>query len=750
MISHPPAVARALHAECLKLKGTLALRAALMAPLLVGLLVAAERPPEAPAQFWGSLLKLAMTAWAIFMLPLTITLESALLAGVEHSNHTWKHVLALPLPRHAVYVAKIVVVAMLAALGTLVVIALVLIVGYVLMLLRPGLASAGAPPWRSMLLLGAKLWLASWLLVALQSWVSLRWPSFTVAIGVGIAGTFVALFASRAAVGMYVPWLLPMNSLSPDRLPLALWLGGAGGVVAAALACLELSGRDEGDPAWPRPRAVAVALIAASLFAGITAAAPTLQRTLEGAEARIRRVESGLTPSLNVKGEATTHTLAERMAFYQVPGMSIAVIDDGKIAWARAYGVIEAGTAVPVVPDTPFQAASISKPVTAIGALSAVQRGELSLDEDVNLRLRAWRVPESEHTSTTKVTLRGLLSHDAGVVEHRTSGYAPSEPIPTTLQVLDGLPPSKDPPITLERAPGGKWGYSGGGYVIVQQLLEDALGKPFPEIMRETVLEPLEMANSSFEQPLRIGWESRAARGHAQDGTPLAERWRRHPEMAAAGLWTTPRDLASLAIDLWRAWRGESGRALTPEMARRMLTREAGSFGLGMMVSGKDRLVAFAHEGANVGYRCSMIMNVETGRGAVVMTNADRGGGLMREVMRSIAREYDWPTFKVVEREPVRVDPALFARYTGRYAPTHAPEATITVTTRDGRLHLQTASMGPSPIEMLPLGENLFFVREDEGEITFRVEADGPASALICAYQGETLVAERIGKGKVP
>lgn len=325
------------------------------------------------------------------------------------------------------------------------------------------------------------------------------------------------------------------------------------------------------------------------------------------------------------------------MKRHKVPGVSVAVVQDGKIAWARGWGVKAADAKDPVDADTLFQAASISKPVAAFGALRLVDDQRLALDEDVNAGLRSWKLPESELTAAKKVTLRMLLSHTGGLGVHGFRGYMPGEDVPTLPQVLDGAKPANSPAVRVAAAPGTSFKYSGGGYCIVQLMMTDAAGKPFPEILRERVLEPLGMKRSTFEQPLPEARRAAAARGHLADGTRLPKGdWAIHPEMAAAGLWTTPSDLSRFAMAIQKR-----DKLLSEGMHKELLTPQAGGpTGLGLFLQEPGR---FRHNGSNAGFRCLLVGCRETGQAAVIMTNADSGGQVHQELIGAIAREYGWP-----------------------------------------------------------------------------------------------------------
>jgi CubicO group peptidase (beta-lactamase class C family) len=359
-------------------------------------------------------------------------------------------------------------------------------------------------------------------------------------------------------------------------------------------------------------------------------------------EQRIHRVEVGLVALDRPKAEATTPTsLIDRMRHYKVPGVSIAVIDDGKIAWARGYGLVEAGTTRNTDIDTLFQAASISKPVTAMAALHFVEEGKLSLDEDVNRKLLSWKVPENEYTQAERVTLRRILSHTAGFTVHGFAGYTISEQMPTLLDILDGRKPANSDPIRVDFVPGSKMRYSGGGFCVLQQLLVDVTGKSFPMIIQETVLNRLGMTHSTYDQPLPKTPSESAATGHGNDGMPIAGQWHVYPEMAPAGLWTTPSDLAIFVIEMLKSREGKSNRVLSTSMTRQMLTPQMDSMGLGIFTN--QSASWFDHSGSNSGFRCLLVGFANSGKGVVIMTNSDNATDLIVEIVHSVAAEYGFP-----------------------------------------------------------------------------------------------------------
>ena len=329
---------------------------------------------------------------------------------------------------------------------------------------------------------------------------------------------------------------------------------------------------------------------------------------------------------------------------YNVPGVSIAVIKDFKIALAVAYGVADAETGTPVTTRTMFQAASISKPVAAMASLKAVQEGKFSLDQDINTILKSWKLPVGEFTRSGPVTPRTLMSHTSGMGDgFGFPGYAPGAALPTLQQVLDGVPPANTRPVRLERPPLTGSKYSGGGVVLQQLALMDAVGKPFAQIAREWVLDPLEMTSSTFEQPLPEARQAQAARAHNPNGARTNDPWHVYPEQAAAGLWTSPTDLAKLAIEVQLAVQGRPSRVLSPAIAREMITPVGvGAYAVGFGLAKEGEGWYLEHSGSNYGFRCNLMAHVTKGYGSVIMTNGSGGDPLIFRLMQMIQKEYKW------------------------------------------------------------------------------------------------------------
>jgi len=454
---------------------------------------------------------------------------------------------------------------------------------------------------------------------------------------------------------------------------------------------------------------------------------------------RINQIQNGLLPPVLIKGEPTASTkLSSQMAALHVPGVSIAVIHAGKLAWVRGFGVVREG-GPPVTPETLFQAASISKAVTALAVLHLVHEGKLSLDTDVNEYLKSWKLPPNEFTEKSKVTLRELLSHSAGVTVHGFAGYAANTPLPNLLQILNGEAPANNSPIRVDQVPGANSRYSGGGFEIIQQVLNDVTGTSFPELMHDIVLQPLGMQRSTYEQPLPGKLLAQVALPYRSNGAPVEGGPHVYPEQAAAGLWTTPSDLARLAIGVQQALSGTSAIVLPLGTAHAMLAPMYNQQALGFSVGGSTAQKYFTHGGANDGYRCNLV-SYQNGDGAVIMTNGDNGGELVIQILRTIAQEYHWPDFAPPERTLNAIAPSLFDRYVGAYR----LDSSSTVTFWRDDAHFKSRVSGQAPAEIFPTSEREYFTKVVDARWEFSADGNGAGSSVTLYQNGQKQVANRM------
>lgn len=505
------------------------------------------------------------------------------------------------------------------------------------------------------------------------------------------------------------------------------------------------------------PRWMCVAAAAALAFpcCALAAAAPAAADSAD----RIAQVENGL-PAMT-QGDRTLHlSLTQWMEALAVPGVSIAVIDDCRIAWAKGFGVTTPGpTGSPVTPQTLFQAASIAKPLTAVAVLRQVDLGVFELDADINTYLQRWTLPRSDVQGAEPVTIRRLLAHAGGVTPGGFQGYLRASPTPTIVQVLGGVAPATNPAAQVVSTPGTEVAYSGLGYSLLQLALMDRLHAPFETILQDTVLQPLHLRDSTFQLDLPDALQARAARGHLGAGVVVDGGWFVNPELAAAGLWTTPTDLATFALAMASARRGDKDALLSRDLAREMLTPQRDQMGLGFVLRGDDAHGYFAHSGGNVGYVAHFEMLADTGQGIAVMINSDAGLALSPLIMASVAKAYGWPLQDRTEMSPARierlfarldslaskrvkiaVDAAVLARYVGRYE--LAPGMLFDITLADGQLQLQLDNQPKFPL--FADSETTFFLDAVDARITFAVGASGQATALVLHQGGRDQRAAKV------
>jgi CubicO group peptidase (beta-lactamase class C family) len=463
----------------------------------------------------------------------------------------------------------------------------------------------------------------------------------------------------------------------------------------------------------------------------------TAARPQSSVDERIARVERGVLPRVVLQGQLERRfSIAERMTYHGVPGMSMAVIEDGNITWARAYGVGNRDDKYAVTTSSLFQAASLSKTVSALGAVLIAQQGRVQLDDDVRQSLRSWKPAE-------RVTLRQLLSHSAGLTVSGFSGYEPGAPLPSTTEILNGQSPANNEAVRVTRPPGTEVRYSGGGYVAVQQLMTDVTGQPFDRYMRDAVFVPLGMDHSWFEQPLSPEHARVAASGHSRDGSLLRGKFMVHPELGAAGLWTTPSDLAQVVIALQDALAGRAPQFLKPEMAREILTANISNAGLGVFLTGPNGPSRrFTHSGRNAGFD-ALLVGYKNGRqAAVVMINRNNNEGFISEVLESIAREYKWPDFLEdrPQREYVAVPSSVQAAYAGSYEAAGQPR--LVVVHEDDKVFARSGE--DAWFRMYPASPTEFFVTENATRWTFVRGADGAVSEVLARSENAEVRRRRI------
>lgn len=468
---------------------------------------------------------------------------------------------------------------------------------------------------------------------------------------------------------------------------------------------------------------------------------------------RIQQVETGLLPVTATRSHLGAHaSIAERMRAYGVEGLSIAVVDGGRIAWAKGYGLADAATRRAVTPETLFQAASISKPVATFGALLLVERGDLALDTDVNRYLREWQVPASALTTAHPVTLRTLLDHSSGLTSYEGPDYRTGESVPTLLQTLRAHAAE----IRVVTVPGTQYRYSAMGFVVLQELIEEVTGQRLADYMQSSVLGPLGMTRSTFEQPLSRRWLHLAATGYHAGGDPLPGGYRMGPALAVAGLWTTPSDLARFIIALQGAYAGRSRGLLTPGMTRQMLSAQIAYRGLGVVLSGEGDDLRFGHDGFNEGFESAFAGYVHHGQGAVVMANSGFSYMLIREIMASVARAYHWPHYEatnqwppaagITQQEVSALPHEMLSAAAGEYA--LGDGTRISLFARGDRLFLRWPQNGEAEVFHTPDGSYfcppLTFSELGDPRLRFVPDISGKVQKIIASYGTQTFTRQRL------
>jgi CubicO group peptidase (beta-lactamase class C family) len=415
------------------------------------------------------------------------------------------------------------------------------------------------------------------------------------------------------------------------------------------------------------------------------------------------------------------------------------------VEWAKGYGVRRARGKEPVDSATLFQAASISKPVAAVAALRMVEAGRLTLDGDVNSVLKSWKVPADSSMQGEPVTLRRLLSHSAGLTVHGFPGYRSGVALPSVPQILDGTPPANTGPVRVNVKPGSLWRYSGGGFTVAQLAMSDVSGKDFPQLMRELVLDAAGMRLSGYEQPLPTSKHANAAIAHDGRGNAVTGDWHAYPEMAAAGLWTTPTELLLFARAIHQSLGGIRGALLSPAMAREFLTVQKGEFGLGIALEGDGATRRFSHGGANAGYRCTFLAFTDRGDGVAVMTNSDNGGPLAGEIVRAVSDVYGWDIMPSQVRRAVAVDPAQLRSVAGRYRAIMGRDTIpIVMQVRDGALYADIEPLSPTSMLLHAAAADRFFTLALPAQFAFERDAGGRVTAVTVSGVGAPVRASRV------
>ena len=369
---------------------------------------------------------------------------------------------------------------------------------------------------------------------------------------------------------------------------------------------------------------------------------PSVQRTW--VENNLVEVLPPMNPFLPFEPSVQAHSVHEAMKRFRVPGLAVASIQKGKVAWTQGYGVLVNGVHIPVDDQTLFEAASATKMVVAAIVMNGLERGLFDLDADVNGYLNDWKIPETSWTRERKVTLRTLLSHQAGFPE--TNFGVEGTKIPTLIQVLSGTPPAHNQPAVPQYQPGTRWVYSNMGYVVIQKVLEDTYKEPLADIAEDIIFKPLDMNHSTFRYPLKEEWRTHEAMPHDASGA-VCSPVMVPTALAQGGMLTTVGDMARFMAELQAAASGTSQRLMTQGTFRKMTEPQRdivlGGVScqqcLGVFASGEGKGRVIFHLGlAFPGSAAWPFLVPGHGDGGVVLCNGANSMPLMVEVIGALTR----------------------------------------------------------------------------------------------------------------
>ncbi|MBD2757240.1 serine hydrolase [Spirosoma validum] len=447
--------------------------------------------------------------------------------------------------------------------------------------------------------------------------------------------------------------------------------------------------------------------------------------------AKIHQVEQHLAANVRTPSDKDW-TLQERLAYYRIPGISVAVIHNYQVEWAKAYGFADVAQQNPATSETRFQAGTLGQALNGVGMLTLVQDKKIDLFADINQYLTTWKFPYDSVTNGKKINTANLLSHTAGLPFLRFSGYTVNEVLPTIPQILDGHKPANSPAVRSRFAPDLRSLYSGGGLVITQQLLQDVTHQPYDQYMQERVLKPMGMIHSSFSQP--PVQSSQLATGYDLDNNEIAGHYKLFPEQAAGGLWTTPTDLARYVVETQLAYRGNSSNVLTSDLTRLRLTPYVdSSFAMGVQLITRGTERYFTNETYGAGFSAVYYGSLTNGNGLVILANSDNASvNIIPELMNSIARVYNWPGFyNPTTRQTVSVPDSVLESYVGNY---QLGTTVFTVVREKNKLFERGTA---NRAELIPETPTKFFFRNIDAEIEFVKDDAGNVVKRTMVYGGQ-------------
>ncbi len=632
----------------------------------------------------GVWLKLFQQNWqfmSVFLLPMGIILASSLLIQIEYRNNTWKQLYTTPQKLSTIFWAKYSII-----LIVLLQFFLLFNVGVYLSAVVPSLVYSDVPypsdsfPLKEYLMGNANYFLYCLPIVALQYLLSLHIKNFVVTIGIGLGLVVTSLIAVSNQYGYVVPYIYAdMKFLIADNrtdatINISYWALGYFLYFSLANYLIYICKTQTKISRFFKLKSLLFALSSALVVGVIliiyihtlSNKKTVKDHSQQEIEQNIKIVENNL-GAFKLENN-TEWTLAERMKFYKVKGVSIAVIHNYKIEWAKGYGFANEDEKIPVTTNTLFEPGSLSKSVHALAIMQMVQEGKINLFADINQYLHTWKFPYDSVSKGRKITLLNLLSHTAGLGVHGFEGYKKGDSLPTIQQILNGTAPANSRAVRSVFEPNKKMEYSGGGTMISQILLMDVSYKNYDNYLDEHILQPLQMNNSSYTQPLPENKVSLAAIGYDSLGVALSFKYPIMVEQAACGLWTTPTDMCKFIIELQKSLMGKSNKILTQKNAELMLTPYMDErVALGFFIDDSKGYRYFSHQANNRGFSGVFYGSFKDGNGLAVFINSENDK-IVKEIGLSIIDTYDWNGFDQKEKINVAsVADSSLIKFTGMY-----------------------------------------------------------------------------------
>jgi len=454
---------------------------------------------------------------------------------------------------------------------------------------------------------------------------------------------------------------------------------------------------------------------------------------------RIKSLEKGLYRAVYFKGQRPEKLkLLDRMAFYKVPGLSLAVMDNFRLEWAKIYGYKDIVQYQKLTPDTAFQVGDLSQPVSATVILCLVKENLLKLEEQLGpyfteIALAGRKFKPSENIS---MSLASLLSHSAGFYPWTSSGYSRSSAVPDLAQVIRGEEPAQNYFIFRGFDPEAGVRFSDFNYVLLEKYLEDKTQKKLEELAKEKIFTRLSLNNTFFGLPVSAD----IASGHLREGPEVDGSWDRYPEQAARGLWSNPSDYLKFMVELIECAKGKKDGLLSTELARQMFSSQSPGTGYGFRLEGEHERFKIYLKGKTNGYNSALLVYPSLGQGVVIMTNSDNGGVLIDEILRGLSVIYDWPDFKPEEKTLYRLDPSIYKQYSGRYQVNDS--YFLDVSYED--YYLIVHPTGQSPTKFYVETQTIFFSVDPFIRIKFNFDERNQVTGLILWQEDYEVRAKKI------